>query len=40
MFKKNRHVGNVYKKETNWSAVVAAIFWGVVLLAILGSFAS
>ena len=39
MFKRHRHVGNIYKKETNWSAVIAVVFWVIVGLAVLGSLA-
>ena len=37
MFKKNVPVGKIYKSETDWGAVFTAIFWIVVVLAILGS---
>ncbi|ADM09263.1 hypothetical protein PB2503_05962 [Parvularcula bermudensis HTCC2503] len=37
MFTKHRRVGGIYKKETDWGAVAAVIFWVFVGLAILGS---
>ncbi len=37
MFTRHRRVGGIYKKETNWSAVIAVAFWVIVGLAVLGS---
>lgn len=40
MFKKRVVKGLVTQNKTDWSAVLAAIFWAVVVLAILGSLGS
>lgn len=37
MFTKHRRVGGIYKKETDWGTIAAVVFWGFVILAILGS---
>lgn len=39
MFKKHRRVGSIYKKETDWGAIIGTVFWVFVGLAILGSLA-
>lgn len=40
MFTKHRRVGGIYKKETDWSAIIGVAFWIFVGLAILGSLGS
>lgn len=37
MFTRHRRVGGIYKKETNWGAVIGTVMWGFIILAILGA---
>lgn len=37
MFTKHRRVGGIYKKELDFGKIVACVFWGFVILTILGA---
>ncbi|MEW4467385.1 hypothetical protein AB1K62_06115 [Parasphingorhabdus sp. JC815] len=37
MFTKHRRVGGIYKKETDWGAIIGTVFWVFVGLVILGA---
>jgi len=37
MYSKHRRVGGIYKKETDWGAIIGTIFWVFFGLALIGA---
>ena len=37
MFTKHRRVGGIYKRETDWGAIIGTIMWVFIILRVIGA---